>query len=86
MIIVLSYEDTDPHRATQIVNTVGQVSSDLSERSAAGNEFTVGLYKSAIIPENPVSPHPWRNGLLTLAIGLALCAWTAPAGGTASPA
>ena len=35
--IVLSYEDTDPHRATQIVNTVGQVSSELSERSAAGS-------------------------------------------------
>jgi uncharacterized protein involved in exopolysaccharide biosynthesis len=39
--IVLTYEDTDPVRAQQIVHTVGDVSSELiSERSAAGSQLT----------------------------------------------
>jgi hypothetical protein len=42
--IALTYEGTDPHKATQIVNTVGQVSSELiSERSARfpGSQFSL---------------------------------------------
>jgi capsular polysaccharide biosynthesis protein len=70
--IVLSYEDTDPERAELIVNTVGNVSSELiSERSS---KFTAAVYEKAALPESPVSPHPLRNGLLTLVIGLVLCA------------
>jgi capsular polysaccharide biosynthesis protein len=72
--IVLTYEDTDPYKAKRIVNTVGAVSSELiSERSSA---FRATVWEKATIPENPVSPHPWRNGLLTLVIGLVLCAGT----------
>ena len=75
--IVLTYEDTDPVRAQRIVNTVGQVSSELiSERSAAGSNLTANVFEEAMVPESPVSPHPLRNGLLTLVIGLVLCAGT----------
>jgi capsular polysaccharide biosynthesis protein len=70
--IVLTYEDTDPVRATRIVNTVGEVSSELiSERS---RDLTAKLYEKAEVPESPASPKPLRNGLLTLVIGLMFCA------------
>jgi capsular polysaccharide biosynthesis protein len=71
--IVLTYEDTSPVRAQRIVNTVGAVSSEFAER---GNTLTANVYEKAMVPETPVSPHPIRNGLLTLVIGLALCAGT----------
>jgi capsular polysaccharide biosynthesis protein len=70
--IVLTYEDTDPERAQRIVNTVGEVASEsISERS---RDLTAKLYEKAAVPESPVSPHPWRNGLLTLVTGLVLSA------------
>jgi capsular polysaccharide biosynthesis protein len=77
--IVLTYQSNDPVEATRIVNTVGEVSSELiSERSAAGSQLTANVYEEAMVPENPVSPDPLRNGLLAamfgvmLGIGLAL--------------
>ena len=70
--IVLTYEDTDPYKAKRIVNAVGEVSSEIiSERSSS---FRATVWEKATAPENPVSPCPWRNGLLTLVIGLVLCA------------
>jgi capsular polysaccharide biosynthesis protein len=76
--IVLTYQSNDPVQAAQIVNTVGEVSSELiSERSAAGSQLTANVYEEAIVPESPVSPKPLRNGLLTLVMGLVLCVGTA---------
>jgi capsular polysaccharide biosynthesis protein len=70
--IVLTYEDTDPYKAKRIVNTVSEASSEfISERSSS---FRATVWEKATAPENPVSPHPLRNGLLTLVIGLVLCA------------
>src|SRR5215204_355198 len=80
--IALTYEDTDPVEATKIVNTLGKVSSELiSERSAAGSNLTANVYEEAVVQDSPVSPDPLRNGLLTLVIGLVLCAGAS----TASP-
>jgi capsular polysaccharide biosynthesis protein len=71
--IVLTYQGTDPVEATQIVNTLGEVSSELiSERSAAGSKLTAKLYGKAQVPDGPVSPDPLRNGLLTLVMGWGL--------------
>ena len=57
--IALTYEDTDPVRAQRIVNTLGEVSSELiSERSAAGSQLTAKVYEKAIVPDSPVSPDP----------------------------
>jgi len=68
--IVLTYEDSDPMRARQIANTVGEVSSKhISERSSP---FRATVWEKAALPEYPVSPRPLRNGLLTLVIGLVL--------------
>ncbi len=76
--IVLTYESTNPMRAKQIANTVGQVSSELISERTVGRQLTVTLQDKAISLESPASPHPLRNGLLTLVIGLALCAALAP--------
>ena len=64
----LSYTDTDPERARLIVNTVGEVFSEfICDRSS---EFTATVWEKAMIPTTPASPHPLRNGLLTLVVGL----------------
>jgi capsular polysaccharide biosynthesis protein len=75
--IRLGYTDTDPKRAEQIVNMVGQVSSERISASSASGNIVATVFEKAGIPLAPVSPKPWRNGLLTLVIGLALCAGTA---------
>jgi capsular polysaccharide biosynthesis protein len=72
--IRLTYQDTDPQRARLIVNTVGEVSSGrIPLISAAGSNFTATVWEKATVPESPVSPHPWRNGVFTLVVGLMLC-------------
>lgn len=71
--IVLTYEDTDPERAQQIVNTVGEVSSEfIFGRRAPASNITATMYDKALVPDSPASPHPLRNGLLTLVMGWAL--------------
>ena len=73
--IQLTYTDNDPGRAEEVVNTVGQVSSErISNTSAAATNIKATVYERAITPASPVSPKPWRNGLLTLVVGLVLCA------------
>lgn len=63
-----TYKDTDPERARRILDMVGKVAFEGSDR--------IGYEKSRI-PQSPAVPHPskssLRNGLLTLAMGLALC-------------
>jgi capsular polysaccharide biosynthesis protein len=75
--IRLTYEGTNPVLATHIVNTMAEVSSErISETSrTAGSDLTASVYEKAVVPDNPtpVSPHPLRNGLLTLVTGLVLC-------------
>jgi capsular polysaccharide biosynthesis protein len=71
--ILLSYKDTDAERAEQIVNTVGQVSSErISASSASSNNIVATVIERAIVPEAPVSPQPLRNGLLAAVFGLML--------------
>jgi capsular polysaccharide biosynthesis protein len=71
--IVLTYRGHDRVEATKIVNTVGQVSSELiSERSAAGSQLTANVYEEAMVPDSPVSPDPLRNGILAAIFGVML--------------
>lgn len=71
--IQLTYTDTDPDRATQVVNTVGEVSSErIAETPASSNNITATLYEPAVVPDTPVSPDPLRNGILAAALGLML--------------
>jgi capsular polysaccharide biosynthesis protein len=67
--IRISYKGTDPVQAKQIVNTAGEVFSELiSERSRT---LRATVYE-ARVPDTPISPKPLRNGLFTLVAGLAL--------------
>jgi capsular polysaccharide biosynthesis protein len=74
--IGLTYEGTNLAEATQIVNTMADVSSDRisSTSRAAGSNLTANVYVKAIVPDNPtpVSPDPLRNGLLAAVFGLML--------------
>ena len=54
----LTYEDTAPERAQAVVNSMGKVSGE--------------LVRPATLPEESASPRPWRNGLITLVVGLVL--------------
>jgi hypothetical protein len=55
---LLTYEDNAPEKAYMVVNTMGKVSGE--------------LVRPATLPTKPVSPHPLRNTLLTLVVGLAV--------------
>jgi capsular polysaccharide biosynthesis protein len=70
----LTYEDSDPMRAKLIVNAIAKETPEISPES--GTTFEAIVWKKAEASETPASPHPLRNGLLTLVIGLMLCAGT----------
>jgi capsular polysaccharide biosynthesis protein len=74
--IELTYEDSDPQRAQLIASTVAEIASErIPETIPSGaSNVTVTVWKKAALPESPASPHPLRNGLLTLVIGLVLSA------------
>ena len=69
--IEVSYTDTNPVRAQVVANTVGYVlSKEVSGVSLGANAITATLWERAQVPEEPVSPNPLRNGVLTLVFGL----------------
>jgi capsular polysaccharide biosynthesis protein len=68
----LTYEDSDPMRAKLIVNAIAKETPEISPES--GTTFEAIVWKKAEASETPASPHPLRNGILTLVIGLVLCA------------
>jgi capsular polysaccharide biosynthesis protein len=73
MFIEVSYRDTDPQRAQQIVNTVGEVFSDqVSNVSPSASAITATVWEPAVLPETPVSPNVLRNVVLALVLGLLL--------------
>jgi capsular polysaccharide biosynthesis protein len=72
-LIRLSYTDTDPARAKEVVNAVGRESSE-SLSVAAAAVMTATVIDKASVPEAPASPRPLRNGLLALVVALALSA------------
>ncbi len=77
LFVNVSYKDSDPERAQLIANTIGVVLSEkVPEMGLGANAITATVWKPATLPETPVSPNPLRNGLLTLVIGLVLCAGT----------
>ncbi len=70
VFIQLSYRDTNPEIAQRIVNAVGVVSSErVPEAIGIPDDIRV-MYDDALVPTNPASPKPVRNGLLALLLGL----------------
>jgi capsular polysaccharide biosynthesis protein len=67
------YKDPSPERARQVANAVGDVFSEqISEVSPSANAITATVWERAVVPEDPISPNPLRNGLLALGLGLML--------------
>jgi capsular polysaccharide biosynthesis protein len=80
MRIRVTYTDTDPQRAKDVVGTVAQVASELIPTIGGTSEdtshITAEVWRKAQLPTTPASPHPLRNGLLAPVAGLALAsAW-----------
>jgi capsular polysaccharide biosynthesis protein len=72
--IRLSYTDTDPARAKEVVNAVGRESSEFLSATAGANGKTATLFEKASVPDAPASPRPLRNGLIALVAALAFSA------------
>jgi capsular exopolysaccharide synthesis family protein len=71
--IQVTYRDPSPQGAQQIANAVGDVfSRQVSEVSPSASAITATVWERAIVPDEPVSPKPVRNGLLALVLGLML--------------
>ena len=71
--IHVAYKDADPEKAQEIVNTVGQISTErIPQLTTSTTGVTATIWEDATIPNTPLSPDPLRNGILALALGLML--------------
>lgn len=71
MFIEVSYKDTDPQRAQQTVNVVGDVFSEqVSKVSPSASAITATVWEPAGLPETPVSPDLLLNAIMATVIGL----------------
>jgi len=71
--IHVSYKDTDPQRAQQVVNTVGEeFSEQISSMSSSPNAITATVWEPAAVPGEPVGPDLVRDGLLAALLGAVL--------------
>jgi capsular polysaccharide biosynthesis protein len=71
--VEVTYKDTSPEEAKQVVNTTGEVfSKQVSQVTVGANGITAAVWEPAVVPYNPISPDPLRNGLLALAVGAML--------------
>ena len=75
----LSYTDTDPERAREIVNTVGRVAAERitgtrSEMLPPDTELIATVWEPATLPDASLSPKPLTNGLIALVVALAISA------------
>lgn len=69
-VVEVSYKDTDPERAQQVANAIGEVFSEqVSEVSPSASTITAAVWEEAAVPGSPVSTNPLRNGLLALVLG-----------------
>lgn len=69
--IQIDYRDPDPERAKQVANTIGDVFSEkIYKVSSDTNAVTATVWERAVVPDEPVSPDPVRNGLAGLGLGL----------------
>src|SRR5215217_5480543 len=71
--IQVYYRDSSPERAQRVANAIGDVfSKQVSDVSPSANAITATVWERAVVPSEPVTPKPMRNGLLALALGLVL--------------
>lgn len=70
--VQLIYRDADPARARDVANSLGVVTSGrISEAGgASAGSMKVAVWEYAEVPQTPVSPDPFRDGLLAAAMGI----------------
>jgi len=69
-LIRVTYMDTDPTRAQQIVNTVGAVGAErISTLPISANDTRATVVETATVPTTWEDPDPLRNGLLAAGLG-----------------
>lgn len=77
-IIEVRVADTDAERAQTIANAIVNTFVDEELEDFGGRAgVQASVLESALLPQQPVSPKPLRNGLLGAALGLALGVGTA---------
>lgn len=70
-VIEVTYRDSNPQRASEIANTIGEeFSRQISDVSSETNAITASSWEQAVVEDTPVSPNPLRNGALALALAL----------------
>jgi capsular exopolysaccharide synthesis family protein len=70
-LIQVNYRDSSPERAQQVANTIGDIFSEqVSQVSASASAISATVWEPAVTPDRPASPHPLRNGLIALVLGL----------------
>ena len=71
--IDVSYVDTNPRRAQQVANTIGDVvSQQIADVSPKANGVSVTVWERADQPSTPISPNTSRNLLMAVVIGAML--------------
>lgn len=71
--IQIYFKDTDPQRAREMADAFARAASEqISEVSPRENAISATVWEPAVLPNDPVSPQPVRNGLLALMLGIAI--------------
>lgn len=69
--LLVTYTDSDPQRAQQVVSAIGEVFSEqISEISPTTGSVTATVWEPAQVSERPVFPSPLIGGVLALVFGL----------------
>jgi capsular polysaccharide biosynthesis protein len=73
-MIEITYEDDSPREAKLIVNTVAEVFPEQISDANVGTtgSITAKVWNRAVVPVDPVSPNPLRDGFVALVLGLML--------------
>lgn len=72
-IIEVGYTDTDPERARDVANAIGEAfPEEILQESFSANSITATTLEQATVPDEPASPDPVRNGVLAFMLALLL--------------
>jgi capsular polysaccharide biosynthesis protein len=72
-LIQVTYSDTNPERAQQVANTVGEVfSTRVSKISGETNGISATIWEPAVVPPSPSNRDYVLNVIVALMLGLAL--------------
>lgn len=67
----VGYTDTDPRRAAQVANTIGEVFSErITEAIPNADSITATVWEPAVTPDDPANPGPLVFGLAASLLGL----------------